>query len=67
MVYLRLETLKIHKLYQDYDYNEISMDLLHYHEFGILSIGREWMDYMRILEIVGDSDEITISNFVAAE
>lgn len=42
---------------------------LDYHEFGILSIGSEYGEtrHMRILEIVGDSDEITISNFSAAE
>lgn len=59
------------KLYPDYDPNEISADLLHYHEFGILGIdldyGTSRSRYMRILEIVGDSDEITISNFSADE
>lgn len=47
------------------------MNYLHYHEYGILSIsdGDYWpsVEHMRVLEIVGDSDEITITDFAAAD
>lgn len=56
---------------QPYTYTDESpMHQLHYHEFGIVSLGIDHngeAHHMRVLEIVGDSDEITISNFSAAE